>query len=302
MLIHTQENNLALPEKLHFHVKLKPMSFLNKADDRVDIPDHSVLVRTDTEQPLSIVGNRYEPTQFHDIIEKQTEGLEKSGLLKNSNFICKDFLYDGGRRFKREVIMKDLTIEPKVGDLVQFTQTAKSSHNGSLCNISDSTPKRLACDNGMLQAIWQLVFAFRHTAGFDVENLVSIFNSSTEKFFEMEPYFKSMTKTKMSISDVERLLKKTICKRKATKKKNIDHKEKLFSWLLAQYKKEAVNLDDTVWAFYNALTNWATHPELYDYKEDSKFYNIEESNKNQVLLFFQSPAWTHFYDGNTSAW
>ena len=139
----------------------------------------------------------------------------------------------------------------------------------------------------MLQAIWQLVFSFRHTVGFDVDNLVSIFNASTEKFFEMEPYFKNMTKTKMSISDVERLLKKTICKRKATKKKNIDHKEKLLGWLLAQYKKEAVNLDDTVWAFYNALTNWATHPELYDYKEDSKFYNIEESNKNQVLLFFK---------------
>ena len=292
MLINTQENNLAIPEKLNFQVELKPMSFLKESEKSfVEIPDHSVLIRKDTEQPLSIVGNRYEPTQYYDIIEKQTEGLEKSGLLKNSNFICKDFLIDGGRRFKREVVMKDLTIEPKVGDLVQFTQTAKSSHDGSLCNISDSTPKRLACDNGMLQAIWQLVFSFRHTVGFDVENLVSIFNSSTEKFFEMEPYFKTMANTKISVKDVELALKQTICKRKATKKKNIDHREKLLGWLINQYKKETVALDDTVWAFYNALTNWATHPELYDYKEDSKFYNIEESNKNQVLLFFRSKQW-----------
>ena len=74
----------------------------------------------------------------------------------------------------------------------------------------------------------------------------------------------------------------------AKKKKNIDHREKLLGWLINQYKKETVALDDTVWAFYNALTNWATHPELYDYKEDSKFYNIEESNKNQVfnIIFF----------------
>jgi len=296
MLIHTQENNLAIPEKLNFHVELKPMSFLNSADDRVDIPDHSVLVRKDTEEPLSIVGNRYEPTQYFDIAEKQMQGLEKSGLLKQSNFICYDYLYDNGARWKRDVCLTDLTIEPKVGDLVQFNQTAKSSHDGSLCNTTDSTPKRLACDNGMLQAIWQLVFRFRHTQNFDVENLVSIFNASTEKFYEMEPYFKSMGNTKISVKDVELALKQTICKRKATKKKNIDHKEKLLGWLIGQYKKEAVNLDDTVWAFYNALTNWATHPELYDYKEDAKMHNLVEDNSNKVLVFLQSPQFLKFMD------
>ena len=294
MLIHKQENDLAIPDALKFKAELRPLAFADKEEKKWEnypIDRHQALVRDDTDEPLAIVGNRYEPTQYYDIALKQMQGLEKSGLLKQSNFICYDYLFDNGARWKRDVCLTDLTIEPKVGDLVQFNQTAKSSHDGSLCNTTDSTPKRLSCANGCLSAIWQLIFRFRHTQNFDVENLVTIFNASTEHFYEMEPYFKSMGTTKISVKDVELALKQTICKRRKTKKKNIDHKEKLLGWLIGQYKKEAQTLDNTVWAFYNALTNWATHPELYDYKEDAKMHNLVEDNSNKVLLFLQSPQW-----------
>ena len=298
MLIHTQENNLEIPDKLKFKAELRPMSFLDNKKKNKDISQElaSVLIRSDTEEPLSIVGSRYEPTQYYDLAKKQADGLEKSGLLDKHKFICKDFLFENGRKWKRQVLIKDLTIEPKVGDIVNFQNTTKSSHDLSLPNITDSTPNRFACSNGMVTAIWQLIFAFRHTRNFEVDVLSNIFEESAKKFLEMEPYFNSMGQKKVSVSDVEHSLKQTICKRKATKKKNIDHKEKLLGWLLEQYAKETQLLGNTVWAFYNALTHWATHPEDYAYHEDSKFHNLQEKNTNKVLVFLQTPQFLKLMD------
>ena len=298
MLIHTQENNLEIPDKLKFKAELRPMSFLDTKKKNKDISQEmaSVLVRTDTEEPLSIVGSRYEPTQYYDLAQKQADGLEKSGLLNKHNFICKDFLFENGRKWKRSVLIKDLTIEPQVGDIVNYQNIAKSSHDLSLPNITDSTPNRLNCSNGMVTAIWDMVFAFRHTIGFNVDVLSNIFEESAKKFIEMEPYFKSMGQKKVSVSDVELSLKQTICKKRKSKKQNIQHKEKLLGWLLEQYHKETNMLGNTMWAFYNALTNWATHPELYPYKEDSKFHNLQEKNTNKVLVFLQSPQFLKLMD------
>jgi|TARA_Y100000296_G_C5169588_1_gene256547 hypothetical protein len=304
MLIHTQENDLSIPDKLNWEVATRPLNYKSKGTFTFpkgilkDVPEdmYSCLVRDDTEEFISIVGSRYVATQYKDICEKQAQGLEKSGLLKKGNFTCKDYLFDGYGKFKRDVIWDDFTIEPKVGDLVNFKQSARSSHDGSIPNLTDGTPRKLSCDNGMLSPIWQLIFAFRHTVNFNIEVLADIYEESTKKFFEMEPYFKSMGEKSISKTEVERTLKETICRRIATKKNKKEHNEKLLGWLLEQFNVEAGELGLTVWAFYNTLTHWATHPEQYDYKENTKFHNIARQNSDKVLVFLNTPQFRGLMD------
>ena len=304
MLIHTQENDLSIPDKLNWEVATRPLNFKSKGNFTFpkgilkDVPEdrYSCLVRDDTEEFISIVGSRYEPTQYKDICEKQAQGLEKSGLLKKGNFTCKDYLFDGYGKFKREVVLDDLTIEPKVGDIVNFKQSSISSHDGSIPNTSDSTPRKLSCDNGMITPLWKLIFTFRHTVNFNIEVLTDIFEESTKKFFEMEPYFKSMGEKRISRSEVEQTLKETICRRIATKKNKREHNEKLLGWLLEQFNVEASELGYSMWAFYNTLTHWATHPEQYDYKENTKFHNIARQNSDKVLVFLNTPQFRGLMD------
>jgi len=63
---------------------------------------------------------------------------------------------------------------------------------------------------------------------------------------------------------------------------------------LEQFDVESNELGTTLWAFYNTLTHWATHPELYDYKENTKLHNLAEKNKDKVLIFIRSPQWQKF--------
>ena len=302
MLVKTQKNNLSV-EHLKFDVEKIDM-FGNLGDKTahldneniIEVPteDRVMLIRKDTKEYISTVGGRYYPVNYWELAEKQAEGLEQSGLLKKGDFEVKDYFFEGVRKFRRDVTWKDLTIEPKVGDIVNFRQSCSSSLNGSWSTITDGTPSRLSCANGMVSPMWQLIFKFRHTVGFEIENLVNIFKVSTERFFEMEPYFNSMGNKSISKSEIEMALRETICKRKPTGKNKRNHNQKLLGWLLEQFDVESNELGTTLWAFYNTLTHWATHPELYDYKENTKYHNLAEKNKDKVLVFMRSPQWQKF--------
>ena len=306
MLIHTQENDLST-NHLNWNVEKRPLKALAKnteelnqftENDLISIPSNNsmALVREDTDEFISVVGNRYEPTQYKDICDKQAQGLEKSGLLNKGNFVCKDFMFDGYGKFKRVVEFKNITIEPKKDDIVAFRQTAKSSHDGSIPNTTDSSPMRLVCSNGMLSPLWQLIYTFRHTTNFNIEVLTDIYKQSTEKFFEMEPYFASMNQKGISKVEVEMALKETICKRKATKRNKKTYNEKLLEWLMGQFYKESNNLGFTMWAFYNTLTHWATHPDQYEYSENAKLHNIARTNEQKVLVFLRSNTFKNYMD------
>ena len=300
MLIHTQKNNLSIPKELDWETELidvKEVCF-GKKDMISSIPEgkHHFVVRKDTQEYISMVGSNYKPTEYKDICEKQAQGLEKSGLLNKGNFTCRDYMFDGYGKFKRSVTFEDITIEPRVGDIVNFQQSGISSHDGSIPNTTDATPNRLACLNGMFTPVFKVIENFRHTRRFDIEILTDIYKKSTEKFFEMEPYFADMDKMRVSKFQIESALKETICKRKATEKKPRGYNEKLLELLMAQYLTEASKLGDTMWAFYNALTYWATHPENFEYKENAKLHNLERSNTDKVLVFMQSPQFKSFYN------
>ena len=66
MLIHTQENDLSIPDKLNWEVATRPLNFKSKGTFTFpkgilkDVPEdrYSCLVRDDTEEFISIVGSR----------------------------------------------------------------------------------------------------------------------------------------------------------------------------------------------------------------------------------------------------
>lgn len=280
-------------DHLKFEVELREMAFkkdlkvTSKYTNEINPFKYKALVRKDNQEFISVVGNRYEPQNFFDLVEKQQEGLEKAGLLKG-NFICRDYMFEGSAKFRRDIILKDLTIEPRKGDIVNFRSSCSSSHDGSWSTTGNCTPERLACLNGMVQPVWNVIHKFRHTQNFYIDDLKTYFKICAQHFNEMEPYFKKMGNIGVKRHDVASELKRALCKRNPSKRNKSNYNEKLYEWLMHTFDVESKDLGTTLWAFYNTLTHWSSHPEQYDYKDDTKLYNVSKDNEQKILVFIKN--------------
>ncbi|MFJ2477088.1 DUF932 domain-containing protein [Streptomyces sp. NPDC087659] len=149
--------------QIDFEVEKRPAEYLWNGDIR-QVTDHWVTVRTDTGDPLGIVGSRYQPFQQRRVFEFLEDLADTHDVLWESAGALR-----GGRRvFVTMQIPDSITVDPGgLDDEVKLFIVAINSHDGSSQMDTLVTPWRVVCGNTERFALQDARYriGIRHTSG-----------------------------------------------------------------------------------------------------------------------------------------
>lgn len=126
-------------------------------------PDSKVLYRTDTLAPLSVVSQRYNVVQPHEVLHFYQDLVEAGGFELETAGSLK-----GGRKlWALAKTGQDLVL--KGGDLVKSYLLLATSCDGTLCTTAQFTSVRVVCNNTLQVAVGNQTGAIKvpHSIQFD---------------------------------------------------------------------------------------------------------------------------------------
>jgi len=293
-------NPLALDDKYKFDVGLRPIfnQFVEDTHDEnrdiyKEIDGYSQVWDTTNDKPIpaGVVGSKYHPTAYHELVDRCSEGLVKANL--DTGCIVKDAMHEGGAKFVRTISYPNITIEPKTrkqGDIIRFEVVLRSSLDGSWVHSLQILPIRLLCSNGMVgvDSNYKLIFNFKHTTGFTADMIRDKVLIGQESFQEMKPWFESLSNAEVTTDDVKSLLKQTLFKKQAQKDAELKE-NKTFNWMMEQFLRETKDLGMTMWSVYNMLTAYATHTPLR--RSNTPIHSRVVTDQQQIMMVMRSPQW-----------
>jgi len=206
--------------------------------------------RSDTEEPLGMVKDRYTIIQNVDLFESLAHALDGAAPARalEGAKIKPSISYQGAQAFA------DIAFPQLTEDLVQARGNATAlTFRLLLWNSFDgSSPVRLAagaidgfCSNGMIFGSYDL-FGKRHTKGFSQADLEKFVGNSFLLFQEKITELRRETFAPIELTQAEEFLKKNFSERRAAQ-------------LLERFAVEAQERGATVWALRSALTFYASH-------------------------------------------
>jgi len=241
---------LSIPQELDYEVRSAPALFEPiKGAGVVDGLGYQNF-RTDTEQALGAVQERYKIVQNSELFASLAQALEGAAPARAlEGAKIKPSISYGGRQAFADIAFPQLT-----EDLVQARGNATAlTFRLLLWNSFDgSSPVRLAagaidgfCSNGMIFGSYDL-FGRRHTKGFNQKDLSDFVGNSFVLFQEKITELRRETFAPIGLTQAEEFLKKNFSDRRAAQ-------------LLERFAVEAQERGATVWALRSALTYYASH-------------------------------------------
>jgi hypothetical protein len=276
---------LAIPEELDYEVKSAPALF-------EPIPGAGTVnglgyqnFRTDSEQALGMVKERYQIVQNQELFDSLASALDGAAPVRalDGARIKPSTSYNGAQAFA------DISFPSLTEDLIQARGNATAlTFRLLLWNSFDgSSPVRLAagaidgfCTNGMIFGSYDL-FGKRHTKGFSQTDLEKFVGNSFLLFQEKITELRRETFKPIELTQAEDFLKKNFSERRAAQ-------------LLERFTVEAVERGATVWALRSALTYYASHNSsqfaVRNTGQDSSAA-VLYGRENEVASLFSSRDW-----------
>lgn len=242
--------SIFVPGALDFEPVLKPIVYNNRP-----VLDKKLVVRTDTDEPLGVVGSKHRPTPYAKLWEPLVKGLADSDLDLTEATVKWNVIDRGGAMFA-DITLKAYDYEHIVGEPTRLSMRVVNSVNGKYKYLVSSFLRRLACLNGMTRMADDTSTAFKHTAGTDPEKIGEVASKWPALLEHDAHLFNHMKTVHLTDEDVSNLFAKfciTVTRTETRVNK---------AWL-----GRMVNLWDTYktgigkngFALYNALTHYSTH-------------------------------------------
>jgi hypothetical protein len=241
--------------------------------------------RTDTEEALGMVKERYQIVQNADLFESLAHALEGAAPARalEGAKIKPSISYQGAQAFA------DVAFPRLTEDLIQARgNTTALTFRLLLWNSFDgSSPIRLAagaidgfCTNGMIFGSYDL-FGRRHTKGFSQKDLSDFVGNSFVLFQEKITELRRETFAPIELTQAENFLKKNFSDRRAAQ-------------LLERFAVESQERGATVWALRSALTFYASHNSsqfaVRNTGQDSAAA-VLYGRENEIASLFSSRDW-----------
>lgn len=239
-----------------FPVKLMPVQ-----SDKIIIPDKAAVIRTDTNEPIGLVSNRYGLLEHKEIINAFRS------TFKNDKIEEKITVAKNGAHLFAEYTFPNITFDVKKGDPVALKFIAKNSYDGSKSFQLTMGAFRLVCENGMV-------------IGKEFFSLTQRHIESGQSLKEVMPIKSILEDLKTSFSDKTLPILKEMTKQKVGEE-IFNSKELLLPKYLLNTAKEEYDKQnkDTVWDYYNSLTFAISHKLRKD--------------KIEVRMEYLKRAWVH---------
>jgi phage/plasmid-like protein (TIGR03299 family) len=247
-----------------YEVEKRPLWAEENGLATLAIPGHFATVRTDTNQPLGVVGSRYEVVQNRDALSFFDPALGEGAAAIDSV----GSLAGGKRAFMLAKIPEVVEIVP--GDAVERYLLFSNSHDGSSAVEVLFTPVRVVCQNTLSAALSDAKrkkagrVSIRHTAGAKerLEAAHEVLGQEREYFKRIKAAFVYLAKRDLGRAEVASFV------RDLFPGKLVDGKVKV-STKTRNRRKAVVNAFEqspgsdmagtTAWGLFNAATYFIDH-------------------------------------------
>lgn len=228
-----------------------------------------VICRTDTGQPLSIVGSKYAIVQNNDLQTTVAEASE-AALPRHAlqDIELKEFTSHGGRYTRFEYTF------PALGaDIRQLSgsSTQLKFRIGIVNGFGGSSIRGFAgaydliCTNGMVIGEFE-TSAYRHTAGFNPAKLGAFIEAEAAKYQTRVRVWQEWARKEINLTQAETTLEAA------------GMSGKRVTSMMGQFEAEAVTRGATVWALYSALTYYSSHnSEAFGVRNAASVDNVAET-------------------------
>lgn len=209
--------------------------------------DFHAVVRTDTGAVLGIHRGSYKLVPNRAIFEPFEEAITQSGIALDGIGVQEGIAYVG-RTVVREYTFPAVTLEPRVGDVVEFKMKVVNSYDATNAFRALMGGRRRLCLNGMVGQEQQALAYARHTNGFSSQRAVTGILRAMERYLALDSEWKRWAGRPITAEDAGQVFE-------AMPGSNPRRLE-----VLAQaWAAEVAAAGPTVWALYNSLTRWSTH-------------------------------------------
>ncbi|MGH8659590.1 MAG: DUF932 domain-containing protein [Gammaproteobacteria bacterium] len=228
----------------YFPVSLQPV-FVGEGASQV--PEYQAVVREDTGTVLGIHRGGYKLVPNRAVFEPFEEAIVSSGLDREGIEVKEGIAY-AGRTVVREYYFPHLTVEPRVGDVVEFTLRVLNSYDATNAFRVLMAGRRRLCLNGLIGAERSASVYARHTAGFSAERAVDGIKRAFERYLALDAEWKRWAGRSITPLEAHAVFEAM----PGSNPRRLERLEKY--WAI-----EAQLAGESLWGLYNTLTYWSTH-------------------------------------------
>lgn len=232
------------------------------------IEDRKALVRTDTQTSLSVVSNRYQPVQPHELFDTFTKIADATGARLNTAGSLK-----GGRRIWALAEMDVDPIRISGNDTVLPYLLLNTTFDGSGATIALPTTVRVVCQNTLSFALGNggdiakndSLIRVTHGTKFEVDEAAAriiAYHRGVQDFGEQA---QAMAERRVEVEEVTAFFRKLLGAEAVTVNKesgDLDPSKK-FEALVKSYMTspgaEMRSAHGTVWGLVNGVTHFVDH-------------------------------------------
>lgn len=132
---------------MNWHIRQSPVYFHSQRKTSVLYPGHQVLFRSDTEQALSVVSDRYQVVQPREILEFYRDLTEAGGFEMETAGVLK-----GGRKIWA-LAKTNQSAVLKRNDVINGYLLLATACDGTLATTAQFTSVRVVCNNTLAVAL-----------------------------------------------------------------------------------------------------------------------------------------------------
>ena len=249
-----------------YEVEKRPIWAEDNGFATVAVPGHFATLRTDTMQPLGVVGSRYEVVQNRDALSFFDPALGENAAAID----CVGSLAGGKRAFILAKIPEIVEIVP--GDAIERYLLFSNSHDGSSAVEVLFTPVRVVCQNTLSAALSGTKrgkagrVSIRHTAGAKerLEAAHEVLAQEKDYFGKIHGAFEYLANTEVNRAQVASFVRDLFPAKadKTTGKTKVSTKTRKRRQALVKAFETSPGADmagNTAWGLYNAATWFIDH-------------------------------------------
>ncbi|WP_114418959.1 DUF932 domain-containing protein [Marinospirillum perlucidum] len=276
---------------MNWQIEESPVHFIARGDNHLGellaYPDSKVLYRSDTQEPLSVVGNRYKVVQPEEILEFYRDLTEISGFELETAGVLK-----GGRKLWA-LARTGQTGVLKGKDRTNAYVLLATACDGSMATTAQFTSVRVVCNNTLAVALQDQGAAatsvkVRHSTAFDGEKVKKELGISVSSWSRFMDQMKELSNRPVRIKESEDFFRKVFTDPNA---RNPDNNQKAMARALELFDGHGRGSDlasarGTAYGLLNAVTEFVDHERRArntDYRLDSAWFGQGANLKQKAL-------------------
>jgi len=264
------------------------------------------LKRTDTNQPLAIVSEAYEPVQYQDIVSGVEAALTMSGLdMTDAEFETN--VYKNGAKLELRAKFPAHSLSLDHTDEVIPEFVFRTSHNRTWANNGMMGLWRGFCYNTLVSGD-KLAYVYgRHTKNFNIPAFASKIKNAGEYiasdgFNQMKEWYHTGISRDATVDLFTHTLAKrtdNVTRKTVANKVMLSNLMKIFDEETrhlhgrGHYEKYATRNAGTLWTAYQAATCWSSHDKIVGYSGngDRPSHSTIGVREEKVRKMLHSPQW-----------